>query len=83
MCGVNKYGFPTKSPKGKKSVNGVSTGDYGRIVQTKGKYVGSYFGRIASINTTTNFIAMKVNGKSVSFNSKLVKVIQKNDGYIY
>jgi 5-methylcytosine-specific restriction endonuclease McrA len=83
MCGVNKYGFPTKAPKGKKSVNGVSTGDYARIVQTKGKYVGSYFGRIVSINTTTNFIAMKVNEKAVSFNSKLVRVTQKNDGYNY
>jgi len=83
MCRTDKYGFPTGSPKGSKSVNGVSTGDYAKIVQKKGKYIGSYFGRIASINTTTSFINLKVGDKKVSFNSKLVNIIQKNDGYNY
>ena len=83
MCTTDKFGFPRRAAKGGKAVNSVSTGDYARIVQPKGKYIGSYVGRISSINTTTNFVTMKVFGKTISFNSKLVTIIQKADGYAY
>lgn len=82
MCRTDKFGFPITAAKGKRSVNGISTGDYVRIVQPRGKYAGAHFGRITGIRAVGT-VDIKIDGKAVSFHSKLVKVIQKNDGYNY
>lgn len=81
---IDKYGFPIKgSVKGATNINGIHTGDLVKVVQPKGKYIGKYIERVSSINTKRKYIAIKVNGKFPWFPPRLVRIIQKKDGYRY
>jgi 5-methylcytosine-specific restriction endonuclease McrA len=78
MCLTDRYGFPKSHRSGKKSYLGYQTGD---IVTAKipcGKYAGEYTGRIA-IRQRAKF---RLNGL-IDVHPKYLRVVQRNDGYMY
>lgn len=79
---LDSYGFPRGYCLRQKQVHGFATGDIVRAEVTKGKKIGSYFGKVAiresgSFNISTN--AGVIQGVS----HKYCKVIQRADGYGY
>ncbi len=82
MCLSDRYGFPRTQAKGHKRVYGFQTGDivYARV--TKGKKIGSYFGRIA-VRSSGSF-NIKVEGKTLQgIHYKACRIVQRTDGYSY
>ena len=82
VVNVNKYGFPKGKPGRTKRVHGFQTGDLVRLTQLKGKYIGTYFGRLNGIRTRGVFDIKTTVGKITS-SYKNFKLLQKNDGYDY
>jgi 5-methylcytosine-specific restriction endonuclease McrA len=79
---TDKYGFPKTKPGRIKRVHGFQTGDLVRLVQLKGKYIGTYFGRLCSIRNRGDFDIRTTIGRITS-NYKNFKILQRNDGYEY
>ena len=79
---VDKYGFPRGKPGRIKRVYGFQTGDLVRLVQPKGKYIGSYFGRLCGIRARGSFDIKTIVGRITS-NYKNFKLLQRGDGYEY
>ena len=77
MCGTNKYGFPIRHRTRQKQSFGFQTGDLGRAVVPKGKYVGTHTGRV-TIRSRPSF---RLNDFDV--HPKYIAIIQKIDGYSY
>lgn len=82
MCLMNKFGFPRANSKSKnKVIKGFQTGDIVKAVVTKGKYIGTYFGRIAVRSRGNCILSSKE--KKIDINLKYCKLLQKVDGYCY
>ena len=81
MCRVNKYGFPRTKAKGAKVVKGFKTGDIVKAVVTKGKYLGTYVGRVA-IRKTGSF-NIKTATETVTVSWKYCTRLHSADGYAY
>jgi 5-methylcytosine-specific restriction endonuclease McrA len=79
---VDKYGFPKGKPGRIKRVHGFQTGDLVKLTQPKGKYIGTYFGRLSGIRARGDFDIKTTVGKITS-NYKNFKILQRNDGYEY
>lgn len=78
MCLMNKYGFPRTKPKAKvKESFGFQTGDIVKAVVGKGKFAGTYIGRIA-VRSRPSF---QLNGFDV--HPKYLAVLHQSDGYNY
>lgn len=82
MCRVDKFGFPRTKPKQAKKAFGFQTGDIVKAIVTKGKKIGTYFGKVAvrssgSFNITTS--SQTVQGIS----RKYCNIIHHADGYAY
>lgn len=76
------YGFPRGAPKMRtKRVRGFGTGDIVRATQPRGKYAGTYVGRVAVRATGT--LAVYANGKNIDVNWRNCRVLQRADGYRY
>jgi len=82
MCKVNAYGFPRTVAKMVKAVKGFQTGDLVKSIVTKGKYVGSYIGRI-SVRKTGAFALKVKDTKYFDVGWKTCQLIQAVDGYSY
>ncbi len=80
---TDKYGFPCAKAKSTKTVLGFKTGDLISLIQPKGKYAGTYKGRVTAIKTASNFLSLTVNKKQTWFSAKLATLIQPSDGYCY
>lgn len=76
-CGVNRFGFPIRYAQRAKRYMGFQTGDLVRAVVPKGKYRGTYSGRI-SIRHRPSF---RLCGFYV--HPKYLTIIQRADGYEY
>ena len=81
MCRVDKNGFPRSKPKSVKQFMGFQTGDIVKAVITKGKYIGTYIGKVV-IRSNGRFDIETYKGK-IGANYKCFKLLQKNDGYVY
>lgn len=82
MVSTDKNGFPKGSAKSSRKCKGYKTGDLVRLIQTKGKYAGIYFGRLSAIRARGDFdIATKAGRITSSF--KNFTLIQSSDGYQY
>jgi 5-methylcytosine-specific restriction endonuclease McrA len=82
VVSVDKYGFPRTKPGRIKRIHGFQTGDLVRLIQLKGKYIGTYFGRLNGIRTSGYFDIKTTVGKITS-SYKNFKLLQRNDGYEY
>ncbi|TAL43776.1 MAG: HNH endonuclease [Methylovulum sp.] len=80
---TNKHGFPCAKAKTSKRVLGIKTGDFVRLLQTKGKYKGAFRSRVTAIKNASNFLSISLNGKQTWFSAKLATLIQLADGYSY
>jgi len=82
MCRVNKYGFPrTKAKQRSKSIHGFKTGDIVKAVVPKGKYAGTYVGRVAV--RSSGFFDIKTKTGKVTVSYKYCQVQHHSDGYNY
>ncbi|KST66344.1 RNA-guided endonuclease IscB [Mastigocoleus testarum] len=82
MCGTNKFGFPTRH-RGRKQIHfGFTTGDIVKAVVTKGKKIGTYFGRLLCRKSGSFDIATKA-GRVAGISYKFCTPIHKKDGYSY
>jgi hypothetical protein len=79
---VNAYGFPRGYLPRQKQFFGFQTGDMIKAVVTRGKKIGTYFGRVSCRKTGSFDIKMKV-GRIQGINYKYFKLIQRSDGYSY
>lgn len=86
MCGTNQYGFPIRHRTRAKSFAGFQTGDMVKATVLKGKYAGTYSGRIAirqrnSFKLTTR----NATGKDQHFDvhPMTLTTIHKSDGFSY
>jgi 5-methylcytosine-specific restriction endonuclease McrA len=80
---VNRFGFPCASPRTKKAVLGIRTGDLVNLSQHKGKYKGNYLSRVSAIKTASNCLSLQINKKQRWFSAKLATIVQRGDGYAY
>lgn len=82
MVRVDKHGFPRSKAKTTKIVKGFKTGDLVRLVQPKGKYAGTYTGRLVGIRSNGMFDIRTSRGMitAIHYNYTL---IQSADGYLY
>lgn len=82
MCLMNKYGFPRTNPKSHKNIKDFQTGDIVKAVVTKGKKVGTYFGRVAvRTSGSFNIKTRKETVQGISY--QYCKLLQRANGYGY
>ena len=79
---VNASGFPRSYLSQQKEFFGFQTGDLVRAVVPKGKYAGTYVGRV-SCRKRGSFQITGTFGTINSINHKYFSLIQKGDGYSY
>ncbi len=82
MCLVDEFGFPRAKPKSKQVVNGFRTGDIVTAVVTKGKKIGTYFGRVA-IRASGYFNITTLNETVQGIGYKYCHILHKSDGFNY
>lgn len=80
-CGTDKHGFPIRHAPTQKSFMGFQTGDLVKAIIPKGKYVGTYTGRIA-IRFRPSF-KLTTGDKSFDVHPKYIRAIHKADGYAF
>lgn len=79
---TNKCGIiTTKFYDNSKTVHGFQTGDIVKVVIPKGKYTGTYVGRIAI--RKTGYFDLITNNTKIVVNHKYCKTLQRCDGYNY
>ena len=76
------YGFPRAYLPRQKQFFGFATGDMIRANVPKGKYQGTWTGRIA-IRKTGCFGLKRSEGKQIDVNAKYCVMLQRGDGYGY
>ncbi|MGI6081883.1 MAG: RNA-guided endonuclease IscB, partial [Limnochordia bacterium] len=81
---MDRYGFPRAGykPKSVKRVHGFQTGDMVRAVFPRGKYAGTYMGRVAVRERGVFDIATPA-GQKISGVWKHFTLLQRFDGYAY
>jgi len=79
---TDKHGFPCAKAGRVKRVHGFQSGDLVKLVQPKGKYVGTYFGHLAGIRKSGSFDVKTLSGK-IPASWKHFILIQRMDGYVY
>ena len=79
---LNAYGFPRGYCLRQKPVKGFATGDTVRAEVTKGKRIGSYFGKVA-IRESGSFNITTKQGVIQGVSHRYCKVLQRADGYGY
>lgn len=79
---VNASGFPRGYLARKKQHFGFQTGDMVKAVVTRGKKIGTYFGKVLCRKTGSFDIKTKA-GRVQGINYKYLKLIQHSDGYSY
>ena len=78
----DKYGFPRTTAKNQKEVHGFQTGDIVKAIVTKGKKIGTYFGKVAV--RSSGYFNIQTKDKVVQgIGYKYCILKQKNDGYSY
>lgn len=77
MCKVNKYGFPINHRTRKRFFWGFKTGDIAKAIILKGKYIGTYIGKVI-VRKRPSF---GFNGFDV--HPKYLKKVHIADGYSY
>lgn len=81
---VDKYGFPKGKPKDKNLVvQGFKTGDLVKAVVEKGKYIGTYVGRIAVRAKGSFMLKTKQYQKRIDVSAKYCSKLHCTDGYSY
>lgn len=79
---VNASGFPRGYLTRQKQFFGFQTGDIVKAVVTRGKKIGTYFGRVLC-RKTGNFDIKTKTERVQGINYKYFKLIQRSDGYSY
>jgi len=79
---LNAYGFPRGYCLRQKRIKGFATGDTVRAEVTKGKKIGSYFGKVA-IRESGSFNITTKDGVVQGVSHQHCKVVQRADGYGY
>jgi 5-methylcytosine-specific restriction endonuclease McrA len=77
MCLMNKFGFPRTKAKQRRFSHGFQTGDTVNAIIPKGKYAGTYVGRVV-IRSRPSF---QLNG--IDVHPKYLHLMQHCDGYSY
>lgn len=80
-CGTDKYGFPIRHAPCQKSFMRFQTGDLVKAIIPKGKYAGTYTGRIA-IRFKPSF-KLTAGDKSFDVHPKYLQAIHKADGFAF
>jgi 5-methylcytosine-specific restriction endonuclease McrA len=75
---TDRYGFPRGTAGRVKRPFEFQTGDIAKLRVPKGKYTGTYFGRIAGIRTDGRFDLNQITSRWINFT-----LIQRGDGYAY
>ncbi len=78
---VNKFGFPCAAPKKHKRIHGFSTGDWVKVVISKGKYVGSYISTIIGIRERGD-LDFRTESQKITTSYKNFTLIQRSNGYV-
>lgn len=79
---TDRYGFPKGSAGTVKRVNGFQTGDLVKLDQPKGKYAGTWVGRLVSIRSSGILDIVTPLGKAGA-TWKNFTLLQHSDGYEY
>jgi 5-methylcytosine-specific restriction endonuclease McrA len=78
----NRYGFPRGAAGRIKRVLGFQTGDRVRLIQPRGKYAGTWTGRLAGIRADGRLDIQTVS-KKVTAHARNYQLLQHGDGYAY
>jgi 5-methylcytosine-specific restriction endonuclease McrA len=77
MCRTDKYGFPIAHKGRERTFLGFRTGDLVKAIIPRGKYAGTYQGRV-TIRQRASFIL-----KGIDVHPKYLTLVQRADGYVY
>jgi len=80
---TDAYGFPRGKAGRVKRVQGFSTGDLVRLIQTAGKYAGVWVGRLSGIRARGDHDLRLPDGKKVTGRHTNMTLLQRGDGYAY
>jgi len=81
MCNTDQYGFPKAHRQAKKHHFGFQTGDLVVADVPKGKYAGTWKGRVA-VRASGSF-ALTSNGQRFDVHHTYCHLLQRNDGWEY
>jgi len=79
---LTAQGFPRGYLMREKSVHGFQTGDMAQAIVTKGKKIGTHYGRVA-IRASGSFNIQTPQGVVQGVAHRFCKITQRNDGYGY
>jgi 5-methylcytosine-specific restriction endonuclease McrA len=82
MCGIDKYGFPSRHRSRVQIHKGFQTGDIVKAVVTSGKKIGFYRGRVLC-RASGSFDIATVRGRVAGISHKYCTPLHKKDGYAY
>jgi 5-methylcytosine-specific restriction endonuclease McrA len=78
----DRYGFPRDAAGRIKRVLGFQTGDLVRLAQPRGKYAGTWTGRLAGIRADGR-LDIQTLSKKVTAHARNYQLLQHGDGYAY
>ena len=83
MCGTDKYGFPIRHRSRRKQHFGFQTGDLVQAIIPRGKYAGTYTGRVL-VRASGSF-DISSDGRRVAqgVSYKYCRIIHRGDGWQY
>jgi 5-methylcytosine-specific restriction endonuclease McrA len=82
ICRTDKFGFPVRHRLRQKRHFGFQTGDIVKVIVPKGKYTGTYLGRVAC-RATGKFDISTRSTKIAGINHKHCWLVHHADGYAY
>ncbi len=82
MCGINKFGFPTRHRKRQKQYFGFQTGDLVKAIVLTGKKVGTYIGRVL-VRAAGSFDITTRHGRVQGIGYRTSTMLYRCDGYGY
>ena len=79
---VNASGFPRGYLARQKQFFGFQTGDMVKAVITRGKKIGTYFGKVMC-RRSGSFDIRTSSGRVQGINHRYFQLVQRSDGYLY
>ena len=79
---VNASGFPRGYLARQKQFFGFQTGDMVKAVVTRGKKIGTYFGKVMC-RISGSFDIRTSSGRVQGINHRYFQLVQRSDGYLY
>jgi len=80
LCGANRYGFPIRHRSNQKQHFGFQTGDLVQALIPRGKYAGTWVGRV-TVRARGFLVITTADGTKAEVSHKACRILQRGNGW--